>query len=250
MKQKYAHDYDSFEQRHWWFRVRRIILKGLLDRHVSWKPGMHVAEIGTGPGENLYSLYPDEVSLVGVEPDPDNAALANSRGEVPVCAGTIERMPEEVTRNPQDLICMFDVLEHIEDDEGALDILYGLLGPNGLLALSVPTYQWMWGQQDVVNMHIRRYTQKDLCRKLRRHGYTIVHATYFNTLLFPPIALFRLLAKLPPWKNRPARSDFEYSAGLLNHLLYGLFRMEWPLLKWIRFPFGGSCFVMAKKIES
>ncbi len=247
MKPKYATDYDTFEQHHWWFRIRRIILKGLLDRYVSWRPGMPVVEIGTGPGENLYSLYPDDIALTGVEPDQDNAALANSRGEIPVYAGTIEQMPQEVTRIPQDLICMFDVLEHIEEDEQALDILHGLLGAHGLLALSVPAYQWMWGQQDVVNMHCRRYTQKELCQKLRRHGFTIVHATYFNTILFPPVAVFRLLAKLPPWKNKPARSDFEYSAGPLNRLLYGLFRMEWPLLKYVRFPFGGSCFVLAKK---
>jgi len=247
MKPKYAKKYDSFEQEHWWFRVRRIILKGLLDQWVSWRSGMRVVEIGTGPGENLYSLYPDGISLVGVEPDPDNAALANSRGEVPVCAGTIERMPEEVTRNPQDLICMFDVLEHIEDDEGALDILHGLLDSNGCLALSVPAYQWMWGQQDIVNMHCRRYTQKDLCGKLERHGFTIVHATYFNSILFPPIALFRLFARVFSKRDKPVRSDFEYSAGLLNHLLYGLFRIEWPLLKYIRFPFGGSCFVLAQK---
>ncbi len=223
MKPKYAQKYDSFEQDHWWFRVRRVILKGLLDQWVSWRPGMRVVEIGTGPGENLYSLYPKDIALAGVEPDHDNAALANSRGEVPVYAGTIERMPEEVSQTPQDLICMFDVLEHIQEDEAALDQLGTLLGEGGLLALSVPAYQWMWGQQDVVNMHCRRYTQKALCRKLKRHGFTIIHATYFNTILFPPVALFRLLAKLPPWKNKPARSDFEYSAGPINHLLYGLF---------------------------
>ena len=248
MKPEYVLQYDSFERHHWWFRVRRIILKGLLDHHVGWRPGMNVLEIGTGPGENLYALYPPEVALVGMEPDPTNARLAAARGPVPVQEGTIEQLPPEVSATPQDLICLFDVIEHIEDDEAALDTLWRLLAQDGLLALSVPAYRWMWGQQDVVNLHYRRYTRKELCRKLQRHGFTVVRASYFNGILFPFIAVFRLLAKLPPLKNRPARSDFEYSAGPLNRLLYGLFRLEWPLLKHVNLPFGGSCFVLARKV--
>ncbi|HPC58245.1 MAG TPA: hypothetical protein PK689_04535, partial [Kiritimatiellia bacterium] len=49
------------------------------------------------------------------------------------------------------------------------------------------------------------------------------------------------------WRNRPAHSDFDYSAGPFDRLLYGLFRLEWPLLKYVNLPFGGSCFVLARK---
>ncbi len=247
MKQEYAHQYGSFEQKHWWFRARRVILKGLLDHHIAWKPGMPVVEIGVGPGENLYALYPDGIDLAGVEPEPENAAVANSRGPIPVYVGTVERMPEDISGRQQDLICLFDVLEHIEDDEAALDRLGDRLGDGGLLALSVPAFQWMWGQQDVVNMHYRRYTLAELCGKLKRHGFSIVRATYFSSFLFPPIALFRLLARLWSKGGKPAHSDFDYSAGPVEPLLYGLFRMEWPLLKYINFSFGSSCFVIAKK---
>ena len=76
MKSDYSRQYDAFERNHWWFRVRRIVLKGLLDRHVGWKPGLRVVEVGTGPGENLQALYPADVALAGVEPDPANAELA------------------------------------------------------------------------------------------------------------------------------------------------------------------------------
>jgi SAM-dependent methyltransferase len=247
MKPDYVRQYDSFEQRHWWFRVRRIILKGLLERHAGWKPGLRVVEVGTGPGETLQALYPADVVLAGVEPDASSAELAATRSGVPVWVGTVERLPPEVAREQPDLICLFDVLEHIQDDDGALDILREWLADGGRLALSVPAYNWMWGQQDVVNMHCRRYTRGDLCRKLEQHGFTVVRATYFNSILFPFIALFRLLARLPPWRNRPAHSDFDYSAGPFDRLLYGLFRLEWPLLKYVNLPFGGSCFVLARK---
>ena len=248
MKSDYSHQYDTYERNHWWFRVRRIILKGLLDQYAGWRPGLRAVEIGTGPGFNPQTLYPPDIVLAGVEPNPSNAAIAGSRSGVPVYVGTVEKLPPEVAREKQDLICLFDVLEHVSDDDGALDILRELLAEDGHLALSVPAYQWMWGQQDVVNMHCRRYAQADLARKLKRHGFALVRATYFNAILFPPIALFRLLARLPPWITRPARSDFEYSAGILNGLLYGLFRLEWPLVKYVNLPFGGSVFVMAKKV--
>ena len=247
MKDEYARAYVSYERDHWWFKARRVILKGLLNLHIPWKPGMRVVEIGTGPGENLGYLYPAGIDLRGIEPDPANAAVANAKGGAPVYVGTVEQMPVEIARDKQDLICLFDVLEHIQNDEFALDALREALADGGWLALSVPAYRWMWGQQDVVNMHCRRYTRGELRRKLENHGYSIVRATYFNSILFPPIALFRLLARLPPWKNRPVRSDFEYSAGPANRLLYALFRMEWPLLKWINLPVGGSCFVLARK---
>lgn len=249
MKTDYSRQYDAFERNHWWFRVRRIVLKGLLDRHVGWKSGLRVVEVGTGPGENLQALYPADVVLAGVEPDAANAELAAARSGKPVYVGTVERLPPEVAREKPDLVCLFDVLEHIPDDEGALDVLREWLADGGYLALSVPAYRFMWGQQDVVNMHCRRYTRGELCRKLERHGFAVARATYFNFVLFPFIAAFRLLAKLPPWRNRPAHSDFDYSAGPLDRLLYGLFRVEWPFLKYVDAPFGGSCFVLARKLR-
>ena len=117
MKPEYARQYDSLEQFHWWFRVRRIILKGLLERHAGWKSGLRVIEIGTGPGENLQALYPSNVTLKGVEPDASNAELAAARSGVPVFVGTVEQLPPEIAREKPDVICLFDVLEHIQDDD-------------------------------------------------------------------------------------------------------------------------------------
>ena len=58
MKSDYSRQYDAFERNHWWFRVRRIVLKGLLDRHVGWQPGLRVVEAGTGVGKSLAYLGP------------------------------------------------------------------------------------------------------------------------------------------------------------------------------------------------
>jgi len=63
MKEEFTQEYGELEQTHWWFRARRVILRALLSRHVSWAPGTSVLEIGVGPGENLYGLYPASASV-------------------------------------------------------------------------------------------------------------------------------------------------------------------------------------------
>src|SRR4051794_12393033 len=106
MERSYAEKYSSFEESHWWFRARRVILRGLLAREVEWRPGMKVLEVGVGPGLNLYALYPENCHLKGLEPDAGNAALAGQRGSVPVYVGTVEAMPAELREEKFDLITM------------------------------------------------------------------------------------------------------------------------------------------------
>ena len=203
-------------------------------------------EIGVASGLNLYSLYPPNCELRGMEPDVANARLAAARGQVPVSVGTVENMPPELNAQVFDVITMFDVLEHIQDDVAALREVRARLALNGTLVLTVPAYQWMWGQQDIVNLHFRRYTKRQLITRLHEAGFRLRRATYFNTLLFPPIALVRVLAKCSPARSRTPRSDFEYSSGGLNVWLSRLFSLEACWLERNSFPFGVSLLAVAQ----
>lgn len=246
MKAEYADAYDAFEQRHWWFRARRVILRSVLEREVRWKPGMKVLEVGVGPGANLYELYPPGLHVQGLDPDPVNSERARQRGPLPVHTGTVEAMPPPLAHDVFDALCLFDVLEHIQDDGAALDLLRQRLKPDGFLALSVPAYAWMWGRQDVTNLHYRRYTRGRLVRLLKQHGFRIQRATYFNTLLFPPVAAQRLLARLRPLDPDSTESDFAFGPPWLDALLYRIFRSEAALLRAMNFPFGVSVLVIAR----
>lgn len=239
MKPEYANAYDTFEQRHWWFRARRNILRRFLHREVGWKEGMEVLEVVLAPGLNLYTLYPSGLKLCGLDPDPINSERARQRGPWPVYTGTLEQLPPEVRERTFDVICSFDVLEHIEHDEPALAILKKRLKPDGHLVLSVPAYQWMWGRQDVVNMHYRRYTQHDLVTRLSRNGFRVQRSTIFNTLLFPLIAAARILARLRPATNGD-RSDFSFGPPWLDRMLFAIFNSEACLVDHINLPFGVS----------
>jgi 2-polyprenyl-3-methyl-5-hydroxy-6-metoxy-1,4-benzoquinol methylase len=246
MKREFADQYVALENDHWWFRARRVILKTLLDRDARWRPDLDVLEVGVGPGINLYSLYPPGLRLVGLEPDPLSAEQARRRGAIPVYTGQVESMPEEITRRRFDLITLFDVLEHVADDHLVLDIVRRQLKPDGHIILSMPAYTWMWGQQDVVSLHYRRYSLGGLRRLLRQHGYRIGKATYFNTLLFFPIVATRLADRFFRRAPLGSQSDFEYGSPRLDGIMYRVFAAERHLLRFLNFPFGVSIYVMAE----
>lgn len=244
MDREYADSYGHLEEHHWWFTARREILSRLLRQVVDWHEARSVLEVGVGAGSNLYSLYPDPSVVAGLEPDEVNLEVARERGDIPVYHGVVEAMPEPLASERFDVVTMFDVLEHIEDDDAALQELRDRMRPGGRLVLTVPAYMWMWGRQDEVSHHFRRYTLAELRAKLEDNGFRVARATYFNTLLFFPIAAIRLASKIV---KMSARSDFDFRPGRLNALLHRVFAAEAAWLARWRFPFGVSIFVAAEK---
>ena len=160
----------------------------------------------------------------------------------------IDQLPSQIEEESYDGVTMFDVLEHIPDDAQALQIVNRKLKPGGRVALSVPAYMWLWGQQDVVNQHCRRYTSPELREKLQAAGFVIERMTYFNTILFPPIAAIRLVAR---YSNRPQSKDgdFAYIRRSSNTFLLTLFAAERVFLRYFNFPFGVSLFATARKSD-
>ncbi len=245
MEKSYAQQYALLEGRHWWFRARRLVLCDLLAR-LGWPQQPRILEIGVGPGYNLLEIYPPDAWLEGVEADEVLAKVAAARSPVPVFRASVDRLPSEIRDGSYDGVTMFDVLEHIEDEARALRIVNQKLKPGGRIALSVPAYMWLWGQQDIVNHHYRRYTVRELKWKLRAADFTIERMTYFNTFLFPPIAAVRLLAR---YGRRPHKEegDFAYARNLSNPVLRSLFAAERVFLRYLDFPFGVSVFAAARK---
>ncbi len=241
MQAPYAEAFARYEATHWWFRARRLILRSVL-RTLQLPASAHVLEIGTGPGANLYHIYPPGAVLCGVEPNPKLADFARRRGAVPVYAGRAEALPDAL--GPFDAITMFDVLEHTEDDGCVLGHVRGRLAPGGLLVLTVPAYMLLWGPQDVVSGHYRRYTRRGLLLRLKEAGFTPLRATYFNALLFPAVAAFRVARRL--LRGTRGKTDLRYSLGPLDRLLYLIFAAEAWLLRALNLPFGVSILVVAR----
>lgn len=130
-----------------------------------------VLEIGAGQGA-VSARLATLATYVGVEPDAASAAVARSRvGERgTVIEGTIDDVPPGVRF---DLICAFEVLEHIEDDAAALAAWRDLLVPGGFLLASVPAHRDRFGPADVLVGHHRRYDRDDLVSTLEGSGFSI-----------------------------------------------------------------------------
>jgi SAM-dependent methyltransferase len=224
----------ELDQEHWWYVARREILSDILARHGTDGSSASILEIGCGTGHNLKMLGRFG-SLDACELDDEARELAAQRLGRPVRES---RLPDLSAFEPAsyDIIALLDVLEHVPEDEAALQAIRQLLKPGGKLLLTVPANKWMWSGHDVAHHHFRRYSRGDLKRLVRKSGFRVRLLSYFNTLLFPPIAAVRAANKL---LKRVEADDALPSAGI-NRLLQKIFSLEKKLIGRVSMPFGVS----------
>jgi SAM-dependent methyltransferase len=235
----FAHRYAEFERWHWWFRGRRKILESVVRHEFTARTPLAIASLGCGPAEGLSWLVPLAAAggrVVGVDSEPSHAT-ALPPGVRSVVA-RIEAVP--LRSGSLDVVLALDVFEHIPDDAAGLREAARLLRPGGRLIVTVPALESLWGNQDEVSHHLRRYSKATLWRAFDRAGLPRPRITYFNSLLFPAIAAVRWLRR-GLGADEPARSDFEDTApGLANDVLAALFAAERHLVSRVPLPIGVS----------
>ena len=185
----------------------------------------------------------------GVDADERAVSFCKKRGldNVVLFDGFTLPFPE----NHFDLVTMFDVLEHIEDERFAVSEVFRVLKAGGIFMMTVPAYPFLWGPQDEISLHKRRYLAPQLASRISGQGFKIAKLSYFNTFLFPVIAGIRLLRRLTP--SRPSRvaelkSDFALTKrGGLNSLLATVFGLERFVVGRISVPFGISIVCVAHR---
>jgi SAM-dependent methyltransferase len=133
-------------------------------------------------------------AVTGIELTETSVALARERGAGEVIAGSLLEMP--FAQDSFDFAVTLDVIEHLEDDLGALRELRRTVVPGGALLVTVPAYQWLWSGHDEINHHHRRYTRGSLERVAEQAGWEQVRTTYFNSLLLPAAIILRVLDRL------------------------------------------------------
>lgn len=230
----------ELEERHWWFRGRRAVVRAILDR-VRVPAGPRVLDAGCGTGRNLQE-YARLGAVQGVDPSPRAIELCRRRGITDVAVAGLEDLPFD--SDSFELVCTTDVLEHVEDDRAALLELRRVTAPGGILLATVPAHRWLWSDADVALGHYRRYTRPELAERVREAGWHPELLTHFNTLLLPPIALARRL------RRRPGKGDDELRATprRLDLPLSLPMRGEAALIRrGLRLPAGSSIGIVARR---
>jgi SAM-dependent methyltransferase len=233
----------QIEGRHWWFTGRRAIIASFLNRIFSERSESKPAilDVGCGTGANLELL--DEFGVAeGVDVSSDALEFCRQRGLQRVRQGEAEKLPYE--NGTFDLVTGLDVVEHLDDDLAGLREMHRVLKPNGRILLFVPAFMFLWGVQDDISNHRRRYTLNELKERVREAGFEVERATYANITFFAPILLGRILMRIT--KLRPA-SENNLTIGALNRPLGMLLGAERFWLRNLNLPFGVSAICVARR---
>jgi len=238
MKKDFARSYGGLETWHWWFRGRRRVLESILSHRLEGTAPKRILSIGCGPAGGLqwltsYSNAGGQV--VGLDIEPIHAASSEN---IQFVVGSIAAAP--FANHSFDTVLALDVLEHLDDDILALSEASRLLKPGGLLVITVPALPSLWGGQDLISEHRRRYTKRSLRQLLESSGLSEYRITYFNTLLFPVTAAVRWSRRVRRKADQP-RSDFDDNRpGPLNEILASVFSSERFLINRAPLPAGVS----------
>lgn len=230
------------EQEHWWYTGRRKILTAFVEqicRQVTDRRP-RILDVGCGTGANLLMLS-EYGEAEGVDISEDALAFCRERGLDKVRLGAGEKLPYE--DGTFDLVTALDVVEHMDDDLAGLREMRRVLRPGGRVLLFVPTFMFLWGLQDDVSNHRRRYRLPELRRVLEQAGFEIERTTYANIAFFLPILAMRQLMRLTGLK---ADSENNINVTALNGVLGSVFGAESWLLKFMNLPFGVSGLCVAR----
>jgi SAM-dependent methyltransferase len=138
-----------------WSVVRRV---------VSQLTPRTILEVGCGQGAFGVRLA-RSAQYLAVEPDPTSYAVARTR--IQAAGGEVRNTSSDAISHGEtfDLVCAFEVLEHLEDDVAALTSWRELVAPGGHVLVSMPAWPDRFNHWDTMVGHYRRYAPDD-CRKL------------------------------------------------------------------------------------
>ncbi len=226
---------------HWWWRARRNIIEAVMRHWLERNRTYELLEVGCGSGANLQMLSRFG-NVTGAEPDaPMLDYLFRCQPQFEILT---LRIPESLNRK-FDVICIFDVLEHLANDTDAINWCDHHLADGGWLIVTVPACPGLWSNHDVRQHHYRRYKKRDLGQLLETR-FERKKLSYFNTLLLAPIAIQRRIGS-----RFSSTSDVEFGShrGVLSRLLFQIFNAERLAINALDFPIGVSLIAVFRKSQ-
>ncbi len=243
MSRVFYKNYFEVEKGHWLMSSRRKLIIDLLRKH-SVPSSASILDLSCGAGCLVSELMEKGYQSYGLDISSEAIRLGTLKG-----VSNLAVMDDYSLRFPDqnfDAILMVDVLEHLDHEGWLLREAERVLKPGGVAIAIVPAFKFLWGHHDIVSGHYRRYSMDDLKSIIRAvTSFKVVRDSYFNSLLFLPIAALRLTRRV--LKITPRDSDFMINNRWTNSIFAGIMKLERRLLNKIRFPFGVSVLLILQK---
>lgn len=227
------------ETTYWWHVGRRLVITEVIKKIKFLDSQTRIVDIGCGTGAN-YPLLKIFGLVTGVDRQAEAIAFCRQRQAYDdLWLGDALSIPLP----PPNLITAFDVLEHINDDQLALNSWHQALTSGGAVVLTVPAFQFLFGAHDRVLHHVRRYSVLELRTKLGLAGFRNIYISYFFFFTFPLLVISRLLTK-----QTNNYSTYQATPAIFAWLFIKLSRLEAGLMAHgVKFPWGSSLIVLAYK---
>lgn len=243
MESQAYHDIHRIERELWWYRGRRQVCRALLRRSLGPGRERRVLDVGCGTGFN-FGMLAEFGRVEGVEPSQEGLDYCRARGLSGVVQAEADALPFE--DGSFDLVTALDVIEHLDDDAGALREFHRVLKPGGTVLIYTPALPVLYGEHDRIVHHRRRYMRGSLLRVLESGGFRVVHASYVNMLVLPLVVAVRMAVALMP--RRP-HVEMGLPPAPVNRLLTRLCSWELPWVLGRGLPIGLSLVALGVREE-
>jgi SAM-dependent methyltransferase len=231
------------ERNHFWFRGFRRFVEPLVAEAARGGPA-EILDCGCGTGHNLHLLrkygraYGIDLTWAGLQ-------YAAAQGERQIARASAAALPFAGARF--DLVTSFDVIYSLEDaiERAALGEMCRVLKPGGTLILNVAALDALRGNHSVLSGEVRRYSKRDLRRRLEAAGFLVTHSTYTNFSILPLVAAIRLKQRLSG--HVESQDEISVPAAPVNAALSALLAVEAAALRFVNMPIGSSLLAVARK---
>jgi len=246
-KDEYRRMFEA-EDTHWWYQSLHDLVLRVVSEEFRIKGRLDILDAGCGTGR-LCQLMAHLGEVYGHDSSAEAIALCQSRGLINLSREDLNTA--DLGNSRFDVITSIDVLCHsaVKDDSLVMGKFSNALRPGGILVFQSPAYDFLKSRHDIAVHTARRYTTKRVSEMLRAAGFELQMLTYRVTLLFVPIALYRIAFKLLLADNAAygVMSDVTLPPPALNNLLRRLQGIENRVLPRFPMPFGTSVFAVARK---
>lgn len=239
--------FEEIEKTHWWWEGRRKLIQLLLPERNDLK----ILDIGCGTGETLSYLksIKPQSKLYGVDPDPIAIGFSKIGNRGTIRKSSAEKLPFK--SDYFHVVMFLDVLEHVKNQNKALQEAKRVLKPGGLIIITAPALKFIWSDHDIKQDHYRRYSRPEIKSLTEQVGMSLAFINYFNFLLSIPIICIRLFSRLPALKfmvsyNNRVNYDIAKN-NLINSILTRIFLYEIVRIKSFNYPLGISVVAVLQK---